>query len=92
MVCALCLFRAKHFYKTARSLSELIHKSNHLEVIENPVHSGNYVSDHINSRIIKAREAYADLNYIWSLRILSLAVKSGVYMLVRVVLLYACET
>ncbi|VDO95576.1 unnamed protein product, partial [Schistosoma curassoni] len=51
------------------------------------------VSDETNSRIVKARAAYANLGHLWRLSDVSLVVKGRIYNTsVRAVLLYACET
>ncbi|VDP81821.1 unnamed protein product [Schistosoma curassoni] len=54
---------------------------------------GDGVSDEIDSCIVKARAAYANLGHLWRLRDVSLAVRGRIYNAsVRAVLLYACET
>ncbi|VDP59349.1 unnamed protein product [Schistosoma mattheei] len=72
--------------------------SEQIEVVEKFVYlgscisAGGGVSDGISSRIVKAREAHANLGYLWCLCDISLHVKGRIHnALVRAVLLYACE-
>ncbi|CAH8499031.1 unnamed protein product [Schistosoma haematobium] len=78
--------------------SVLILGGEQIEVVEKLVYLGSCiraggVSDEIDSRIVKARAAYANLSHLFHLREVSLAVKGRIYNVsVRAFLLYACVT
>ncbi|VDO62502.1 unnamed protein product [Schistosoma margrebowiei] len=70
-----------------------------IEVVEKLVYLGSCISagggmsDGIDTCLVKARAAYANLGHLWCLRVVSLAMKGRIYNAsVRAVLLYACET
>ncbi|VDP79302.1 unnamed protein product [Schistosoma mattheei] len=57
------------------------------------ISAGGDVSDEINTRIMTARADYVNLDHLWRLRDVNLAVKGRIYNAsVRAVLPYACET